>query len=148
ACVEVLPDIQRSLPFTDLGRTRLSEEQAVASSIFRIWVEALLKNIDDVECRPFGNPLIDVELARDAEWLEHYSAFELYRLAKTAWTENYGQSVTKNMIKDWERGKRGTLPIGRPYPRALSDTILNMILPKIVRIVLDRHGHAHVYPPH
>jgi hypothetical protein len=150
ARVEVSRSVQnaRSLPVTDLSRSRLTEQKEIEASIFRVWLEALLVRIGDIEARPIGDPNISKELFLSANWLESYSAFDLFRLAKTAWPYRFRDaSKTRTLFVDWEKGEGSSLWAGGTYSRDLSSAIFGMILPKITSIVVGDEGNYFARPP-
>jgi hypothetical protein len=108
----------RSLPLTDLGRSRLTEQTEIGASIFRVWLEHFLLGLDDVEARPIGNPNTDEKLLRGARWLEAHSAFDLFRLAKTAWLCQFKDSSNaQEALSDWEEGKGTPIWVGVASPK-------------------------------
>lgn len=149
--VEVRKDRERpsSLPVTDLSRSRLLESDEIAGQIFKIWFGALVNGLDDLEARPIGSPDIDQRLFRRAKWLEEYSAFELYRLARTGWCSSTGDiGKRRRRITKWETGNGDDLLVGAGYGSQLHWTIFELILPKITQLMVGDGGHYYVIPPH
>lgn len=139
-------DRPRSLPVTDLARSRLLRSDEITAAIFKTWLEALLCSLDDIETKPIGYPDIQVGLIRNAAWLERYDAFQLYRLARTCW-----QSQLKNLadtnasISAWESGQGGPLYVGDE--RSLHWEIFELILPKVAELAIGQEGQHYIYPP-
>jgi len=150
ARVEVTRSTQdaRSLPVTDLSRSRLTEQIEIEASIFRVWMEFLLRNIEDIEARPIGNPEINQELFRNAKWLESYSAFDLFRLAKSAWPHRFGDpSESRKTFERWQSGRGRSIWVGGAYSNDLATVIFGLILPKITSIVVGDEGNYFARPP-
>jgi hypothetical protein len=150
ARVEVYKSVQnpRSLPVTDLGRSRLSERNEIESSIFKIWLKALLANLDDIEHRPIGEPTVPRKQFRDAKWIEDsYSAYDLFRLARTAWPFHFKDAAkTKKLFDGWEKGEGQALWAGDAYSRNLPNVVFDMVLPKITSIVIGEGGNYFARP--
>jgi hypothetical protein len=137
----------RSLPTTDLSRSRLSDGQEIENSIFKIWLSALLDRLDDVEVRPIGAPDVYPELLRRARWLEKYNAFDLYRVARTAWLCTFQDSKATEHLQEWESGKGSRIWCGDSYSNRLSTTIFDLILPKVTSIVVGDKATYYARPP-
>lgn len=150
ARIEVLRDIKkpRSLPLTNLARTRFNQSGEIAAAVFRIWLGALLDNLEEIETRPIGAPDIQETLLRRATWLERYTAFELYRLSRTSWMDQFKDSAKAVMrIEEWERGEGPSLWCGDQYSRRLDVAIRGVILPKITSVVVGGEGNYYAKPP-
>jgi len=110
ARIELTKDPQhpRSLPITDLARSRIVKPNALANSIFKIWCRTLLDSIKDIEARPVGAPDVLTDLFAQARWLEEYNAFEVYRLARTCWRSKFRNPGKAGIaIADWESARGG-----------------------------------------
>jgi hypothetical protein len=150
ARIEVSRSIQnpRSLPLTNLARSRLTEQKEIERSIFRTWLEALLINIEDIEKRPIGDPAVSKELFREAKWMESYSAFDLFRLARTAWPLRFKEPLSASeLLPAWEKGEGPAIWVGDVYTRILPSVIFGMILPKVTSIVVAKDGNYYARPP-
>jgi hypothetical protein len=150
ARIEVTRSVQnaRSLPVTDLGRSRLTEQKEIEASIFKTWLDALLVGIEDIEARPIGDPSVPKELFRSAKWLESYSAFDLFRLARAAWPHHFADPTKARMLlPDWENGQGSSIWAGDTYSRALPAVIFGMILPKVTSIAVGADGNYFARPP-
>jgi len=135
-----------SLPSTDLARSKLIHESDVASAIFRIWFGALLQSLEAVEKQPIGAPNIDRALLRAADWIQQYSAFDLYRLARTSWVSSFrdvGQADAA--IKTWEAGRGKSLWIGATYTRSLHWEVFELVLPTLTELQVE-DGHYLLRP--
>jgi hypothetical protein len=150
ARIEVSRSIQnpRSLPLTNLARSRLTEQKEIERSIFRTWLEALLINIKDIEKRPIGEPTMSKELLREAKWMESYSAFDLFRLARTAWPLHFKEpSSASELLPTWEKGEGPAIWVGDAHTTILPSVIFGMILPKVTSIVVAKDGNYYARPP-
>jgi hypothetical protein len=69
ARIEVCKDFvhRRSLPTTNLARSRLVQEAEVQAAIFQNWLDHLLRSLDEVESRPVGSLWIEGTLVRNAK---------------------------------------------------------------------------------
>jgi hypothetical protein len=151
ARVEVYKSVQnaRSLPVTDLGRSRLSEQNEIQSSIFEIWLKALLIRLDEIEQRPLGDPSVSRGLFRAAKWIEEsYSAYDLFQLARTAWPFRFNDPAkTKKLSDSWDNGEGSALWAGDSYSQSLSNVIFEIVLPKITSVVVGENGNYFARPP-
>lgn len=131
------------LPATDLARSKLIEEPVLASAIFQIWLTALLKSLNVLEKRPIGHPHIQRDLLRAANWLEAYSAFDLYRLSKSSWLSWLSRHSSKKIkaLAEWEAGRDEPIVLEDvPTADTLHWHIFELILPKFTELkVHDRH---------
>jgi hypothetical protein len=142
ARVEISKDVQnpRLLPVTNLARSQLIHADSVADAIFRIWFEALLNRVEELKARPLGSPEVDRQLVHRARWLELYSALELYNFAKTSWRAAFGGDLNRvdSAMESWEAGAGNPLWIANPHSSRLHWVILEMILPKYARLIVNR----------
>ncbi|MEH2480236.1 hypothetical protein V1282_003593 [Nitrobacteraceae bacterium AZCC 2146] len=149
--VEVSRSVQnaRSLPITDLARSRLSEQNEIQASIFKTWLTELLAHLDEIERRPIGDPTVSRELFRSARWLQElWSAHDLFRLALTGWPFRFKDPTkTGKLFDNWEKGEGSSLWAGDSYGRSLTTVVFDMILPKITSIVVGENANYFVRPP-
>jgi len=149
ARIEVTRSIHndQALPVTNLGRSRLTEQKEIEASIFKTWLEALLNSLADIEARPIGEFRVDREQFRNAKWLENYSAFDLFRLAKTCWPYHFRDvEGAKTLLPPWERGEGRSIWAGDSYSQDVSSVIFEFILPKVTSIVVGANGNYFVRP--
>jgi hypothetical protein len=139
----------RSLPLTDLGRTRLVEDHDIAATIFRKWLSVLLDSVEDIEKRPVGCPGIhQISLLRNARWLERYDAYTLYRLARACWPWIFKDpQKARSRIVDWEEGRGEELYIGSDFGSYLFWAVFGLIMPKITTLVRGQEGNHYLSPP-
>jgi Histidine kinase-, DNA gyrase B-, and HSP90-like ATPase len=126
------------LPATNLARTTLAQETDIASAVFRLWLEALLQKLPKIEKHPIGSPNVDSKLILSADWLERYSALDLYKLAKSCWVSAWRNTTgARDAIKNWEMGLGKPIQVARTYSRSLYWNIFELILPNFTELQID-----------
>ena len=141
-------DQPRSLPVTDLARSRVLQSDDIEDAVFRIWLDALLSSLEDIEAKPIGSPEVHGSLIRRARWLEQYDAFQLYRLARTSWQSAFKDSAkAKTAITQWESGQGSGLWVDSCYGRSLHWEIFELILPKVTKLAVGPQANYYVLPP-
>lgn len=149
ARIEVCKDLEhpRSLPTTNLARSRLVQEPQVEAAVFRNWLDHLFRALDEVEARPIGSPLIDNSLLRSAKWLEQYSAYDLYRLARSCWISRFRDAeMARAAVTKWENGEADS-PDTKLSSSRLDWCLFNLILPRIAKLTVKGRGFYCFLPP-
>lgn len=154
ARVEVSRDEANSkyLPATNLARSALVEASELERNIFKIWLDALMLSVRDIEKRPIGSPSINSQDLSKAAWLQKYDAFHVYRLARACWASSLERGlVDEEKISNWEKGKGEPLFVAESqhYQTELHWAIFSLILPKICKLVVGpvKYGYAYFLAP-
>lgn len=154
------------LPKTNLARTKLVENEAsVGDMILRSWLEPLIAEPDNVEKFGLGVLLLDTRRhtrepgghiglntsdryrLAGAKWLEQYSAFNVYRVAKAIWKLDLtprGSGAEK--IAAWENGDENGLHLG-VFSDYLHRSLLELVLPLVCKLQIGRQDRRYAASP-
>jgi hypothetical protein len=142
----------RYLP-TNLGRTGIIEDNAVASSVSQMWIGYLIEHRNELPPGSLdGLDVGETWLRRSPRfrwesqvWLDKYNLFELYELARLGWQSLF-DSDNNHLLTDWE--SQGDFTILCPTDMHLFGKILNRTLPRIVaNRRMNSNGHFYVASP-
>src|SRR5204863_55840 len=90
---------------------------------------------------------VQPKLVLDAKWLEKYSGYDLYRLARSSWATLFKDAENgRRQILEWERGKIISPPT-EFYDRSLEWKLLELVLPKVTKLIYAGRGHYSFHPP-
>lgn len=144
--VEVLsPADTASLPVTDLARTSLANNVEVEGRIIETWLGWMLRNPDLIETLHFGpfNFQRGTASIERAAWLEQFSAFDVYRIARYLWSAWLGDD---DRLLAWEQGEGPSLPLGI-FDTFVHRALLTLILPRICKLNIGSEAKPYVSPP-
>jgi hypothetical protein len=137
------------LPQTNLARTRLNNNLLVRKRVTQAWLTSLLDDIDNVEINRCGTYCIrgnggqnDLETAI---WLDSYTAYDLYRLARVMWCGYLGEDGEQR-ISNWEGGVGPSLPLGI-FSDYVHRMLLEIVLPAICSLQTGNEAKPYVKPP-
>jgi hypothetical protein len=150
ARIEISQDVdnQRALPATNISRSSLVKDREVSAIIFRSWLEHLIAHTEDIERDPIGTIETSSLLVREATWLEKFSAFEIYRLAKALWKTAFQDfSEAEKDIEAWENGSLSNIWGMRAYDDQLHWHLFSVVLPSVTSMARAEHGEYYLLSP-
>jgi hypothetical protein len=129
----------------NLARNRTADQRALTQSVCRAWLTHLLQHLDEL---PEGQTHhLDTELRtlREATWLEDFNAYQLYRLASLEWSYSFKGGPWEGTIEKWEKRELQRIWLDRRSD--LSEDLLEMVLPRVAKLILARGGVRYVSRP-
>jgi hypothetical protein len=128
----------------NLARNNMADGARLDEQVLRIWLTYLLDNVDKLPKGQIFNLDQYIE-PEEVGWLEKYSALTVYKLARQDWLlQLRRRRVSEAALKTWEAGQ------GKPLWFSFSSIgshLLDLILPKVTRIQLQKNGDDYVAPP-
>lgn len=138
----------RTYPSTNLARTAVVDEEAVARKITEMWMRYLINeraHLPDGFMYGIGRAnygRFSLSL-RQETWLEQYPALALYEFARNDWHYRLSRKDS-DTLSEWESGKGPARLPGTD----LSSELLDLILPRVAPDrSMDWEGNIYVMPP-
>lgn len=133
---------------TNLARTRLREnEAAIGHVVLRAWLEPLIA--DPVRTEALGLGVLSIRNRTlgiyQAQWLEQFSALDLYRAARIIWKETF-KDKGADLIQVWETGSGRALKLGI-FNDYLHRILLELVLPSVSDLQVGSEATLYVAPP-
>ncbi len=131
----------------NLSRTEISDQSFVAERVTRVWLSYFLDHLNEL---PDGQLLylgVHTDFLK-AEWLQKYSAFDLYSLARTGWhaRKRLASENKVDPVKEWEDGARARLNM-TGFRTDLHWRLLDLVLPRVAKLQMGREGAFYVARP-
>jgi hypothetical protein len=134
---------------SNLARNAMADQPAVAEALFRSWLTYLLDHRSELSnelCASHGYPDHPWPVLPISVWIEQYDAASLYQLARKGWLVDLGNDkLHEQGLREWEMGRGGSLRF--PWHDGLSSSLLDLVLPRITSLELDRIGFLLLRPP-
>ena len=127
----------------NLARNAISSDAQLEEQIARIWLTFMIENIDKLTEGQLHH--VRWESWSRKIWLERFSAYDVYRLARLEWEYGFKGTNWETSIADWEMGRIDRIWLNHEYD--LSSRLLEMVLPRISTLILEEDGHRFVSRP-
>jgi hypothetical protein len=129
----------------NLARNATASDQALARQVLGTWLTYLLEHVDELPDGQLSKLDADWWVLKDAKFLDRFSAYDFYRLARTGWLYDFRGTAWETKISDWENGRLDYIWLGEGYD--LAHHLLEMVLPKVSTLILGEGGHRFVSRP-
>jgi hypothetical protein len=129
----------------NLARNGTANDSILAQGISRAWLSYLLEHSGELPEGQLNNLSASWRIFRQAKWLENFNAYHLYQLARLEWLFNFKETDWQGTVEKWEKGSLDRIWLGRRSD--LSHELLEMILPRISKLILAPGGIRYVSRP-
>ncbi|MFH1873106.1 MAG: ATP-binding protein [Pseudomonadota bacterium] len=139
--------IDHRLPRTNLARTELVHTKVVTARVQQAWLEWLLDHIDVVESAQFGSLMqrfVPID-GSNIGWLEKYSAFDVYRLARALSKDALGSEAEDKLLA-WERGEIERISLGG-FEDYVHRQLFEIVLPRVCTLQIGGEAKPYAAPP-
>ncbi len=129
----------------NLARNGTADDRLLEQSVFRAWLSYLLTHRDKLKPSQLHRLDTPRPILRDARWLENFSAYDVYSLAKIEWIYSFKGTKWESEVERWEGGEIDFIWLGDRYD--LSSDLLELVLPRISRLLLGPNGTKYASRP-
>ena len=130
----------------NLGRTEASDQLFVAEQVTRIWLSHLLDHVEELRDGQLFLLSGGSEFSR-AEWLQKYSALDLYNLARKGWHVRSRLSARdEDPVQAWEDGRTQRISLGI-FRDDIYWRLLDLVLPRVTHLQMGPQGTFYVAKP-
>jgi len=134
---------------TNLSRDAILEENHVRVTIEKLWISWLVNNVSEINAGFTQHLILTNRRGQNNDlWMEEYSAFLIYQLARNGWSYYLEECIKDDsdlLIDDWEAGSGDFFSLGG-LNSYLYRILLDYILPRISTLSLQE-GQLCVSPP-
>lgn len=138
----------RNQPKINVARTRLIDGQVeIEQFVLKSWLEPMIVDPDIV--KKLAPEMLGVDRARESllssKWLEKYSAFQIYQLARALALNRHGKSKEDQFTK-WESGEGAPLALGI-FDNLASRILWELVLPPVCTLMIGSERSLYMAPP-
>ena len=132
----------------NVARTRLIDGQVeIEQFVLRSWLEPMIAKPDIA--KKMAPEMLGVGRARESLlssiWLEKYSAFQVYKLARSLALNLHGRSQEEEFAK-WELGEGGPIALGI-FKENASRILWELVLPPVCTLMVGHESRLYIGSP-